>query len=83
MSTLEETRLIEASTRAKWRTVERDYAWIKQEGWFEGRRIVRFKKYGTLANPHAPSRWRISGYQAGGKDFDFFSDALAYAKGPR
>lgn len=73
---LGETRLNEACTRTKWRTFRQEHNVLSQETWFKGKRVVRHLRYGTLANPHAPSRWRVSGYEAGGNPFDTFKAAF-------
>jgi hypothetical protein len=62
----------------KWRTIEDGHDFKKQEAWFKGRRVVRFLQYGTLSNPHAPSRWRVASYvSSDGKIHDRLKDALA------
>lgn len=76
---LKELQHTEAGTACRWRTIEAGYNWKTQQGWFKGKWIKRTLSYGTLGNPHAPSKWRVSGYTALGVDFDFFKDALAHA----
>mgnify|MGYP003339867179 FL=1 len=60
--TLEEIQIREAGAGKQWRTFKADHNTLVQQRWYKGRKQVRVLHYGTLGNPHAPSRWRVACY---------------------